>query len=143
MNSLSNKDLIEIAKKYNIQLRDVLNKDKFTSDLPFGFYIINLQNSNEGEGTHWCALYYNIVSIWFDPFGFAPPREIINNIDNYIYNNKQIQNIKQSSCGYYCLAFIKILQNCFNKYKGLEEFKKIWSKNTNNNELILDSILYY
>ena len=84
MNSLSNKDLIEIYKKYNIQLRDVLNKDKITSDLPFGFYIINLQKSNEGEGTHWCALYYNIVSIWFDPFGFPPPREIIDNIDNYI-----------------------------------------------------------
>jgi hypothetical protein len=82
-------------------------KDELPSKLKNGFYIINLQSSNIGSGTHWTAFYYNSKhSYYFDAFGFLAPVEVEQKLNEYTYNNKQIQNLKSTACGYYCIAFI-------------------------------------
>ena len=43
-----------------------------------GAYIINLQNSNDGNGTHWYCLYIeNKHAMYFDSYGGPPPKEVV------------------------------------------------------------------
>ncbi len=76
--SLTDEDLFKLAISYDIDLIDVVMKDKLDIMYPFpGFYIINLQSSSQGNGTHWVALIIaKGVSYYFDSFGASPPLEI-------------------------------------------------------------------
>ena len=49
------------------------------------FYIINLQSSDDGEGSDWTCFCFNqpLTSIYFDPFGFIAPKEVQNRISPY------------------------------------------------------------
>ena len=41
-------------------------------------YIINLESSNDGNGTHWLSLKIeNRDCVYFDSYGMLPPEEII------------------------------------------------------------------
>lgn len=144
MNTLSNFEIIEICKEMNIPLIDIFFKDSIPNNLNKGFYIINLQSKDDKRnGTHWTSFYYDgIKNIYYDSFGFKPPEETEIILEPYIYNDKDIQNINSSSCGFYCIAFIKFLSKLNNKIKGFEKFIELFDKNTLKNELILDSILY-
>lgn len=141
MNSLSNKELFEISKKMNIPLKNIFTKDMIPKDLNHGYYIINLQSSNEGNGTHWTCFLKDIDDMiyYMDAFGFPAPNELP---QPYIYENKQIQNINTSSCGYYCLGFIKYTNQFKDKLKGYKSFSNLFNKDTTKNEQILFSILY-
>lgn len=142
MNVLSDKDIIEILDHYKIPINAIKQKDRLNS-LKYGYYIINLQSSEDGNGTHWTALYYNPEkSYYFDSFGFPPPEEIEQLLDKYEYNKHQIQNIDSSSCGFYCIAFIKFMYSKKDKQKAFNTFINIFKKNTFQNEKILNGILY-
>jgi len=55
--SISNVKLEEICKKKGIPLNGVYMKDELAEIQPQeGNYIINLQSSYQGSGTHWLAL---------------------------------------------------------------------------------------
>ena len=83
-NSLSDMDIIHILKSQKIKLNGVYMKDELPSKLKKGFYVINLQSSNVGNGTHWTALYYSSKhSFYFDPFGFLAPIEIEQKLNKY------------------------------------------------------------
>ena len=111
MNELSNFKILEILDNKNLPINGVFSKDLLPS-LKKGFYIINIQNHDEGSGTHWTCLYYDDKdNIYFDSFGFAAPMEIQRHLKSYSYNDKQIQNIDSTSCGYYCIAFIQYMNN--------------------------------
>lgn len=144
-NITTNLDLINIIKKFNIKnFNGVYSKDQLKKPLKRGFYIINLADSVD-EGTHWTALYIinDNFSIYYDSFGFPAPEDIENIINkNYIYNKQQIQNIDSSSCGFYCIAFIKFLSNKQDKLKSFNTFLKLFGNNTNDNEIILHKLLY-
>lgn len=144
-NSLSNTDIIYILKEQKIKLNGVFMKDELPTKLKRGFYVINLQSSNIGNGTHWTAFYYNPnKSFYFDAFGFPAPIEIEQKLKAYKYNKKQIQNLKSTSCGFYCIAFI-IFMNGLN-YKELENrfetFIDAFSTNTKINDKLLYNYLY-
>lgn len=126
MVELSNVDLEEAAKKYNIPLAGVYSKDLLPHKLQKGFgYIINLENSVDSQGgqlpgTHWCAIYCSTnMGLYFDPFGFPPPIQVENSLKNtypsrpYYMNATEIQSIRTSVCGYYCIYFIWYM----NRYK--------------------------
>ena len=53
---LSNIDLEELSKHYKLPLIAVTMKDELPNKLQNGNYIINLQSSTQGNGTHWTAL---------------------------------------------------------------------------------------
>ena len=74
-NELSNIDIINIIKdlKLDKYFGGIYSKNELPKHLiRKKFYIINLQNSDEGEGTHWTCFYFNkpLISIYFDAFGF-------------------------------------------------------------------------
>ena len=140
MNVLTDLDIYEIVDHHNIKINCIYQKDKLT-DLRDGFYIINLQPSTEGNGSHWCALYYDDNSSWFDSFGFVPPEEIELLLEDYNYNDNDLQNIHSSSCGFYCIAFIKFLYNKKDKVEAYKTFLNLFKENTFQNERILKQIL--
>lgn len=140
MNELSNFDMLEILDEKNLPINGIYSKDRLPS-LKKGFYIINIQNSDEGSGTHWTCLYYNNDdSLYFDSFGFAAPMEVQQHLRNYSYNDKQVQNIDSTACGYYCIAFIQYLHDKKNKNKSFETFLNIFKTNQLYNDVILKNI---
>ena len=144
-NTLSNNDIDEILKNYNIKYNGIYSKDRLPNKLLNGFYIINMQSSKAGNGTHWISLYKinDGYSLYFDAFGFPAPEEIIHKLHAYDYNHKDIQNINSSSCGYYCIAFVKFMNSHSNNpKKAFDTFVSLFSNDTNKNEDILYNILY-
>ena len=103
-----------------------------------------MQKSTDGGGTHWVSLYYNypLCSIYHDSYGYISPLDIQNEITPYIFNDKDIQDYNSTSCGYYCIAFIKFLSDNNEKYNAFETFINIFSNNTKNNDKISYNILY-
>ena len=142
-NLTSNTELLDILKNDNIKINGVFAKDKLKKPLKDGYYIINLDDST-GEGTHWTALYKinDGFSLYYDSFGFPAPEEIEDLLHKYEYNKKQIQDIKSTSCGFYCIAFIKFMINKQDKMKAFNTFCNLFRTNTIDNEIILHQLLY-
>lgn len=141
-NTLSNIDIEEILKSQKIKVT-VYMKDELPLTLKRGFYVINLQSSTVGSGTHWTALYYNSKhSYYFDPFGFIAPTQVEQKLNEYTFNNKQIQNLKSTACGYYCIAFIIFMNKRKNKKVGFIIFVDEFSTNTEKNDKLLYNYLY-
>ena len=147
MNELSNFELIDIIKdmKLDYHFGGVFSKDQLPKELiREKFYIVNLQDHDEGSGTHWTVFYYNkpLTSIYFDSYGFIAPLDVENSIKPYIYNNGEIQDFDSSACGYFCIAFIKFLHNKDNKQEAYKTFLKLFKQQTVKNDKILHNMLY-
>jgi hypothetical protein len=109
---LSNFDIEDLAEKYELDLVGVFSKN----DLPIGkkqlgSYIINLQDAEDGNGTHWTCfkLFSNGKCCYFDSFGAVAPTDVINFLKDFkpiATNNRHIQHLKSDKCGYFCLSFI-------------------------------------
>jgi len=118
--------LTNLAKKMKINLVGVYSKDTMPKKTYVGGYIINLQDSDEGNGSHWTALYItkNSEILYFDSFGLPYPVEIKEFVSNkpVAINTRQIQDINSTLCGYYCLWFLKYIEtNKNNKTKSIFE----------------------
>ena len=75
--SLSNIQLDQMARDLNIPLISVSFKDQIPYPPREGVYIVNLQSSTQGNGTHWSGIILNRAgSIYFDSFGELPPKEV-------------------------------------------------------------------
>lgn len=111
---LSSIDLENYCKILRIPLRNVMSKDLFLRIKPKpGAYIINMENSDEGNGTHWTALLLtSTTAIYFDSFGLSIPSYILDFIIRQkprvkiIYSTDQIQTLPSVLCGWYCLFFL-------------------------------------
>ena len=99
---LTNFDIEKMCQKYELPLVGVYCKDQLP-ELERGSYYINLQNSDEGDGTHWCLAKVEDQAIWFDPFGLPPPIEVDKWLGKYSWNPVQIQSVNTTECGWYCL----------------------------------------
>lgn len=105
----------------NSQFRGCYCKDQLNWNCRNGYYIVNLDDSTN-EGTHWVAFYKaNKLFIYFDSVGVVPPKEVIrcaNTLSEIYYNEKQIQDYNASSCGFYCIAFVKFCnsRDTFNNF---------------------------
>lgn len=147
MNELSNFELMDIIKemKLDYHFGGIHSKDQLPKELiREKFYIVNLQDSDDGGGTHWTVFYYNkpLTSIYFDSYGFIAPLDVENNIKPYIYNDAEIQDFDSSACGYFCIAFIKFLYNKDNKQEAYKTFLKLFKLQTLKNDKILHNMLY-
>ena len=102
-----------------------------------GFYVINLNGSS-----HWTCLYKdNDLFFYFDSFGFQAPSEVEDKMNDYTWSDKEIQNLDTSSCGFYCIAFAKYMENKLNPLKAFSTFVNLFSNNTKENEMILSVLL--
>lgn len=119
---LTNFELEDLAKKYQIPNFAVLSKDEFKGKLQSGNYILNMENEkdefgNYNDGSHWVAVfvskYYDCC--YFDSFGFQPPQVVLKQLrksnKKIYYNSLTIQNIRSSLCGWYCLVFLMWMNN--------------------------------
>ena len=105
-NSLSNVDIENILKSKNISVNEIISKDLLPEKLKNGWYIINLQNHNDGSGTHWVCLKVGTPNLYFDSFGVIYPAIIDKKLNNVVYNIKQIQSFESSACGWFCIGLI-------------------------------------
>ena len=145
-NELSNFDIIKIIEDMKLShvFGGVYSKDQLPTLQRNKFYIINLQDSDAGKGSHWTVFFYNkpLTSIYYDSFRFIAPLLVQDKITPYIYNENEIQNYKSSACGYYCIAFIKFLHNKTNKEEAFKTFLKLFNLQTFKNDKVLYDLLY-
>lgn len=88
----------------------VYSKDRLPTKLKRGWwYIINLQDFNDGNGTHYACFKYGKNIEYYDSIGFPPPIEVMrlqSSQGNLLWSNKQIQDLGSTACGWYCIARI-------------------------------------
>ena len=139
-NGLYGDQIEQILNKHHYKINGVYSKDKLPKNLKNGWYVVNLQSTNEGDkkGTHWVALKCmnnGHVLEYFDAFGFSPPLEIMmRSKGKILYSNKEIQDYNASTCGWFCIA--AIVHN-----NGFQAFLNIFSKNTVLNDDLLSKFL--
>ena len=151
-NELSNIEINKVLS--NVKLfNGVFMKDQLNyNNIKNGFYVINLDNES-GPGTHWTGLYIDKFNkkYYMDSYGFPAPQEIEQLIKPYIYNNKIIQSINSTSCGFFIIAWILYLNNyikndTMESIKSFNDFfgsinSSINDKDNKNNEIILYKLL--
>ena len=136
---LSNTDIEHYCRKLHIPLNAILQKNLFNTQTPrVGGYVINLQSTTEGSGTHWTALYIfpSNHAIYHDSFGLPIPAPIL----NFLSRNKtklkifqstdQIQEMSSIRCGWYALFFLSFMHNhrtCADKRLLLNKYNAIYS----------------
>lgn len=109
MSVLSNLDIEDIMNGLRIPLIGVFPKDALPAKpADDGFIVMNM--SDKGEvGTHWVGLaLIGTTPIYYDPFGIAPPTEVVHLFEKYkpiLYNTKQIQDINDTYCGWSVIAW--------------------------------------
>jgi hypothetical protein len=144
-NALTNFEIIDIIKdrKLDKHFGGVYSKDQLPELIKDKFYIVNLQDHDEGGGSHWTVFHYNYpsTSIYFDSYGFIAPRDVQKRISPYVFNEKDIQDFNSSACGWYCIAFIKFLHDKTDKEEMFKTFLKLFKLETIKNDKILQEML--
>jgi len=143
MSVLSNNDIINIAKKMNINLICCISKDKLINiNHQNGFYIINMEDSDKGNGSHWVIFHINNNDYYYmDSFGLRAPIIVENYLNhNYYYNDKEIQHINSNCCGWYCILLCLFIMN--NKGNIKERYKKFYKLFNYKDYYKNDEILY-
>ena len=159
---LTNFDIERIARKLKLPIVGVYSKDElFDMNRHIGSYYINMENSNDGDGTHWvlAKIYddderneedaskqtHKVGAVYFDPFGLDMPKEVERFLSPFKpipYNNRQIQSIRTTQCGWYCLACDYALEHKQYDDTYLEDFEKfiaLWSSRPEDNLKLLKS----
>ena len=137
-NELSDDEIRHVMSGYEIPLNGIYIKNQLPARLTNGNYIINLNGTS-----HWVALVKNSYNYYyFDSFGCVPPLEVQNKIEPYyIYNQRDIQDLDSSSCGWYCIAYLRFMNKKEDKEKLFHTFINLFSKDTRANEAILKALL--
>jgi len=130
---LTDKDLWSLADRMAVPLvfcdfKDNLKKTKLQHNKS---YIINMEDEFDSDGTpnkgsHYCCFQVNkyangkIEPIYFDSYG-QPPPEIVMEFcgGNPPHNDKDIQSLLNSACGWYCLAFLHYINSYENRTRDL------------------------
>ena len=147
---LTNFDLEEYAEKEDFDLIGVFSKNMMPNERVAGSYIINLQDYEDGEGTHWvcCKIFSNKKCCYFDPFGMPMPVDVNKFLMPFkpiAQSNRHIQDTKSDKCGYFCLAFIKHFNNFNTKkkdvYEAYDDWLNCFSVNEKTNDIIVMELL--
>ena len=103
-------------------------------------YIVNTDASYE-QGEHWTVIWFDKKTIneYFDPLGYAPKEQEIENYliwhgNSYQYNNKRIQGPFSNKCGQFCLFY------CYYKARGWT-MEEILHRFSDDNFLLNDIIV--
>ena len=147
---LTNFDIEKIAEENNYDLVGVFSKNQMPKERVTGSYVINLQDAEDGEGTHWvaCKIFDNKTCCYFDPFGLPPPPDVSEFLMLFkpiASNNRTIQDFKSIKCGYFCLAFIKYFDDFNTKkrdvYETYDDFINAFSNNSKVNDKVVIEML--
>jgi hypothetical protein len=103
-----------------------------------GSCIINMGDAATG-GTHWVAILMSRThSVYFDSFGAPPPQRVLafmkkRGVKSF-YSDRQLQDLKASSCGWYCVMMI---EQCVLKGKDILDILPRFTFDAAKNEKIL------
>lgn len=126
--SLTDTEIWDLAEKMDVPLvfcgfKDELEKKKLQYNKS---YIINMENEfdedgQRNSGSHYTCFQVNkypngkTEKVYFDSFGMPPPQIVEDFCGGKVpYQNKDIQSLMNSACGWYCLAFLHFI----NAYEG-------------------------
>ena len=147
---LTNFDLEEMATKDNLDLVGVFSKNEIPDKRTTGSYIINLQDYDDGNGTHWVVfkIFDNKKCCYFDPYGMPMPEEVRDFLKPFkpvATSNRHIQDIKSIKCGYFCFAFIKYFDDFNTKkrdvFEAYDDFLNAFSNNNKENDKIVMELI--
>lgn len=147
---LTNFDLIDLAEDNGFDLIGVYSKDELPSHHQPGSYIINMQDSDVGNGTHWVVfkIFPNKQSCYFDSFGTGMPVEVSEFLEPFkpvATNNRQIQDAKSTYCGFFCLSFIKFFNDFPYKkedvFEAFDDYLNCFSNDPKQNDKIVLELL--
>jgi hypothetical protein len=139
----SSTDLEGTAQKLKLPLIGVFSKDTLPNRCYVGSYIINMEDSDVGNGTHWVLLkiFPTKEVIYFDSFGLSPPQQIKDFVKGKIASsNRQIQDINATTCGYYCIMvdhFMTYQKQHRPIYERFDDFLNLFKSDTKKNDFIL------
>lgn len=116
-----------------------ISKDELPTVNKFGdrYAIVNMENHNVGNGTHWVLLYNcDPKSVYyFDSEGQVPPTSILKFMratGKQMHNNPyRIQKLDTNTCGYYCVFMASGLRSGSTDFNAM---LKRFSDNANDNE---------
>lgn len=137
--------LEEMAKQLDLPLLGVVSKDELHGRVKVGSIILNLQSSTDGNGSHWTLLkvFPKGEAIYYDPFGFAPPRQVKQYIKKIGVSTREIQDIGSTMCGYYCLMCDHYMT--YEKepdiYERFDDFLNLFKVDTKQNDQIVKHYL--
>jgi hypothetical protein len=138
---LSNFDIEKLCDKLDLPLIGVFQKDQLRNvPKQIGSYYINQQSSSDGDGSHWTLFkiycdderddeYPAILqakALYFDPFGLNMSKEVEDYLADFKpipYNNKQIQSVRSTECGWYCVACDFALEHKKHSETYLEDYE--------------------
>ena len=146
---LTNFNLEDIAEQMGLDLIGIYSKDELPDRLIAGSYIINLQDSDDGQGSHWVCfkIFENGKCCYFDSFGMPMPVEVDNFLKPFkpvATNNRIIQDVKSTKCGYFCIAFINYFNGVDAKcdiFEMYDDFLNAFSNNSKLNDKIVMELL--
>lgn len=147
---LTNFDLEDMAEQMNLDLIGVFSKDMLPKERVAGSYIVNLQDYDDGDGTHWVSfkIFDNAKCCYFDPFGMPMPLDVNKFLMKFkpvAVNNRIIQDIKSDKCGYFCIAFINYFNNFDTKkndvFEAFDDFLNCFSNKSKLNDKIVFELL--
>jgi hypothetical protein len=139
----SSTDLEGTAQMLKLPLVGVYSKDTLPDRCYVGSYIINMEDSDVGNGTHWVLLkiFPTKEVIYFDSFGLSVPPLIKDFVKVKIATStRQIQDIDATTCGYYCIAcddYMTYQKQHRPIYERYDDFLNIFKADTKKNDLIL------
>jgi hypothetical protein len=140
----SNIDLEDMAGRLKLNLVGVYSKDELPDKIQVGSYIINLQDSTEGNGTHWTLImvFDRKNALYFDAFGQIFPKEVGVFLKNYKpipYSNRIIQDVDSNRCGLYCIACMHYMSRIRRKemLEQYDDFLNLFRGNPKQNDKIL------
>ena len=110
----------DFMKKYNSKT-DTMNESELQRVYKYPIYprdskiysekgFVNIDNGSRGR-THWTCFYIkDNKSIYFDSYGGAPDKFLLNQLPKpIIYHNYKIQDIISKLCGSYCFYFLYLI----------------------------------
>ena len=110
---LSNFDIEEIAHFYKIDIVVVMKAELIKIKPISGNYIINLESSKDGNGTHWMALRTEDFDyVYFDSYGYLPPKEITT-FCKRIHNSQLAHSTKEIQIYLHLRVDFMLLHSCF------------------------------
>jgi len=147
---LSDVDIRDFFDDCKLPLIDIVSKDRLPNKKYIGDYVINMQNEEDGHGTHW--VYAMIPSngktaLYWDSFGVFPPEEVKQFLHplKIMFNTRQIQDINSECCGHYCEALAYFMKYDADPKKTIEnnynDFIEMFSDDTKKNDKILKEYL--
>ena len=121
-------------------------KDELPKKRRDGNYIINLESSTQGDGSHWtCLILRGKNALFCDPFGAPPSQEVVNYVHlrkgcRLGYTTRDIQAINSHNCGAFCLSLLVYITDD-NRGKDLYALANQWMEffdtNVANNDVRL------